>query len=139
MRVGGPSKPARRAQPWWRRILGWIGGGIALALLAGFIVGIVWRMVAPAAGQRPGEGDFAILELVDNPSGFPQGIVAKAVILIEGKHVDIPLRADQREGMEPDDMIHVRYTFLPNLRHYRIESWSPQSTPPPEKERAPEP
>ena len=119
-------KRAPHAPSRLRRALTWIVGGVAALALVGFIVMLVSVRMRPEAGKRLARGEFEILEVREDPPGFPPGsrVVATAAIEAEGTIVRVPVTADRRAGVEKGARLDVEYTWYPQLRRARVERWA---------------
>ena len=121
-----------------RRVGTWVVGTVVVVALAGFLVVLFWQLFHPESGT-PDTGDFPVMQLVENPPGYPPeaGIVASAYVPIRGKRVPIPLTAATRKGVVVGATLHVEYTWRPKYQRVTVERWnlaepaatSPSSTP----------
>jgi hypothetical protein len=97
------------------------------------VVGLLVMMFKPDIGIATKEGDFRVLVVEETAEGFlpSENAVAAAVLSIEGRSVRLPLRADNRAGIEKDKTLHVRYTVTPRVGVVKIESFSLLAKPTP--------
>ncbi len=109
----------------WRRVARWVGGAIVVAALVLMVVGLAVMMFKPDLGVATKEGDFAVIGVEESTAGFraEERAVAAAVISIEGQSVRLPLRADNRAGVDKGRTLHARYTLNPRVGVVSVESW----------------
>jgi hypothetical protein len=121
-----PKGSPHKKDTLWRKIGMWAGATILFAALGVMVVGLVYIMFKPDIGVETKEGNFQVINLEESAGGFPPDdhAVAAAVLSIEGHWVRVPLRADNRAGVEKGKTLHVRYTVTPRVGVMRIESWS---------------
>ncbi len=115
-----------------RRVARWAGGAVLVAALVAMVAVLVVMMFKPDLGATTREGDFAVIDVESSAAGFrpEEQAVAAAVISIEGNFVRIPLRADNRVGLEKGRTLHVRYTSNPRVGVVHVDSWSLVEPPP---------
>ena len=130
----GLGKPGRTHKPrktsTLRTILQWIGGAAIVLVFGVMIAALGIRMFVPEVGERTDEGDYAILEIRDDPSAAPPETraVAVALIRVRGLTAFVPLTAERRDTVAVGDTIHVRYTAFPNLSLIRVDEWEKAAT-----------
>ncbi len=110
----------------WHKLVRWAGGGVLVALLIAMVAVLAVMMFKPDLGAAAKEGDFAVLDVESSTAGFlpEERAVAAAVISIEGRFVRLPVRADNRAGLEKGKTLHVRYTSNPRVGVVHVDSWS---------------
>jgi len=116
----------------WRKAGRWVGGAILVAALVVMVAGLLVMMFRPDLGLATKEGEFQVLDVDSSTEGFrpEEQAVGAAVISVEGRFVRIPLRADNRAGVEKSRTLHVRYTVNPRVGVVRVENWSLVERPP---------
>ncbi len=121
-----PKGPSHKKEPLWRKIGMWVAGTVFIAVLGVVVVGLFVMMFKPDLGIVTKEGNFEVVDVEETPQNFPaeEHAIAAAVISVEGRWVRVPLRADNRTGVEKRKTLHVRYTLSPRLGVLKIESWS---------------
>ena len=126
-------KDARHAKDsLWRKAGRWVGGALLIAVLVVMVVGLLVMMFRPDLGLATKEGEFQVLDVNASTAGFrpEEQAVGAAVISIDGDSVRIPLRADNRAGVEKGRTLHVRYTGGSRGGIVSVESWSLVEQPP---------
>jgi len=108
-----------------RKVLEWIGGGVAIAAMGFVLVLLVWRMFSPNYGVVPGEGTFEAvrIEEYENPLPVRDGEaarVATATVEIEGYEIELKLTAEQLVAVRDGAGIRARYTRRPFRSGIRI-------------------
>jgi hypothetical protein len=121
-----PKGSPHKKETLWRKIGMWVAGTVVVALLAVVVVGLTAMMFKPDLGIVTKEGNFEVVNLEEPSQDFPaeERAVAAALISIEGRWVRVPLRADNRTGVEKHTILHVRYTLSPRIGVLKIEAWS---------------
>jgi hypothetical protein len=121
-----PKGTPHKKETVWRKVGTWAGGTVLFAALGVMVILLLVMMFKPDMGAATKEGDFQVLLVEESAEGFPpsENVVAAAVVDIGGRSVRIPLRADNREGVEKGRTLHVRYTVNPRVGAVRIESFS---------------
>lgn len=110
----------------WRKAGRWAGGTVLVAALVVMVAGLVMMMFKPELGASTKEGNFKVLDVDASTAGFrpDERAVAAAVLTIEDHPVRIPLRADNRSGVEKGKTFHVRYTLNPRVGVVHVDGWS---------------
>ena len=128
-----PKDAPHKKETLWRKVGTWVGGTVLFAALGVMVIGLLVMMFKPDIGTATKEGDFRVLVVEESAEGFApsENVVAAAVVSIEGRSVRVPLRADNRAGVEKDRTIHVRYTVTPRVGVVKIESFSLAGEPKP--------
>ncbi len=120
-----------RESPYKKKSIGkkigfWIGATAIVAASVAVLAGLLFMVINPDLGVIKKEGDFEVAEVRQTATGFlaEEKAVAAAWITIERQRVQIPLRADNRAGVEPKKILHVNYTFTPRLGLVKVEGWT---------------
>jgi hypothetical protein len=120
-----------KESPYKKKSLGqrigfWIGATAIVVASAAILVGLLIMAIHPDIGVIKKEGDFEVAEVRPTATGFlvEEKAVAAAWVTIERRWVQIPLRADNRAGVEPKRILHVNYTFTPRLGLVKVDSWT---------------
>jgi hypothetical protein len=121
-----PKGASHKKEPLWRRIGMWAAAVVAGAVLLVVVVGLTLMMFKPDLGIVTKEGDFEVVNVEESSQDFSpeERAVAAALISIEGRWVRVPLREDNRAGVEKRKTLHVRYTLSPRMGVLRVESFS---------------
>jgi hypothetical protein len=116
----------------WRKAGRWVGGTLLIAALVVMVAGLLVMMFRPDLALATKEGEFQVLEVNASTAGFrpEEQAVGAAVISVDGHSVRIPLRADNRAGVEKNRTLRVRYTLNPSVGVVRVERWSLVEQPP---------
>ncbi len=119
---GAPARKRRDSFP--RKLLRWAGQGLAVGLMAAVAALALYAMFRPPPPATALEGDFPIEAIEEAAAPSPEA-AATLTVHIRGRKVEIPVTAEQREGLEPGRSVHVRYTYIPRVGQIRVESWEP--------------
>lgn len=136
----------RPKQSLLRKVAGWAGGSVLIAILVAMVGFMLARMFNPSYGVHSAEGDFEVIEFneYDEPSpaeadaeaekADEPGAVAEAIIEIQGTKMRVPLTAEQAETVQLGTRIHATYTIYPQwrLEGVVIQEWWPAGSPPEE-------
>ena len=105
----------------------WVGGGILLVGLGVVAWLMVARLFSPSFGVQSSEGDFLVVSVEDltqadraSPN-VSEEAVAKAVIQIKGRDVQLPLTPEQLDAIREGASIHATYTIYPFSRGNQID------------------
>jgi hypothetical protein len=121
------SKPKKKKRESPVRKVGrWLGTAVILAVMLVAVVLLGVRLFTPHLGEQQLEGDFEVMEIMDDTSLYREeaGEVSAAVFEIDNKMVAVPLNEEQNETVEPGTRVHVRYTKYPVIGQIRVEEWS---------------
>jgi hypothetical protein len=120
-----PKGSSHKKETLWRRIGMWVAGAVVVAALGVVVVGLTVMMFKPDLGVVTKEGNFEVVNVEESSQDFPaeEHAVAAALISIEGRWVRVPLRADNRTGVEKHATLHVRYTLSPRIGVLKVDSW----------------
>ena len=120
-----PKGSPHKKEALWRKIGMWALGAVLFAALAVMVIGLVIMMFKPDIGVATKEADLQVLDIEESAAGLPPGerAVAVAVVSIEGHWIKIPLREDNRAGVEKGKTLRVRYTVNPRVGVMKVESW----------------
>lgn len=117
---GAPARK-RRDRPL-RKALRWAAQTLALGLMAAVAAMALYAMFRPPPAATAHEGDFPIDSIEETGAPGPEA-AATLTLHIRGRRVDIPVTAEQRQGLEPGRALHVRYTYFPRVGKVRVDSW----------------
>ncbi len=121
--------PSPRKKSILEKIGTWVLGAVIAAVLLVMLVTSLVRMFHPQTEFPEKEGDFIVLQVKENPPGYPpeKKVVAAAYVVIERCDVAVPLTQESRRGVEPDKLLHIRYKFFPLSREVEVKEWKLKS------------